>query len=937
MNDRSTHPEQEPLPFRPHRTKFFRVTDVSKGATEHLPAGKTNGLHQHIEQPGASLAQSEQKKFTSGLYVLASPLNSVEVQKENLPAAHGRVWKPGTLGFGNNEDTGETDGEIAVTMPMMILTAATSRQEPQATSMKSQVSGAAGNAGLVGVGNIAGSILKYGGNFLIQYGLGAGLYGVYTLSLSVVNLVSAIFSLGLDDAMMRYGAIYRGKQQPRLLQGLILFCTLIAGIVGILGALLLLFFTPSIVAFWTALRPGQAVSNRETLKQMTPLLQMLVPLIPLLVMQVIWYGGLRGFKAFKWRVLTTSILQPALQIGLSLIVLVVFRNLVGFALVMLLSTAFGTAMNLFFLFKEYTRVATAEREQYEFREWFTFSTLNFLTTIIDTVLDSIDTLLLAFYGIPKVGLGQYGAALKLGPFIAMPLLSLNTVFAPMIAELHSKGELEALESMFKVVTKWTITFSLPIFLIVSLFSPYLMALSGASFIGAWPLVIGLSVGNMLGAATGAVGAMLLMTGHNKLSFLNSLTAIIVNVILGIILTPRFGAMGTAISTGLALCVLNIMRLLQVRIILKMQPYRWDSLKPVGAGLISSALTGGLLLLFNASHIRASIVLGHAILSAQLGLIPVFVASYIGLIILFGIDPEDEIVLKALRKKFRRGKNKKNRIKRSIINMRSVIFGIDGLTFSVLHPLIERGKLPNFQKLALEGCEAILESKYPPLTPPAWTSLSTGVKPARHGIYDFWSYEGKHVRGSTRQVHVLTRRRGEKAIWNILSEYGKQVLVINVPATYPPETVNGIMVSGYMTPSISTEFTYPTSFKEEIFRVAPNYQIDLEVHAYERLKQSGKVGPIVDAILRMTEQRIKLIMHMLKEKPWDFCYLAFIGADRLQHPLWEEVISLDPRTNEYYQMIDDALGQVLELLGPDDSPLRCLRSWLSRTQHLLRYQ
>jgi len=60
------------------------------------------------------------------------------------------------------------------------------------------------------------------------------------------------------------------------------------------------------------------------------------------------------------------------------------------------------------------------------------------------------------------------------------------------------------------------------------------------------------------------------------------------------------------------------------------------------------------------------------------------------------------------------------------------------------------------------------------------------------------------------------------------------------------------------------------------------------------------------------------MHMLKEKPWDFCYLAFIGADRLQHPLWEEVISLNPRTNEYYQMLDHALGMVLEQLGPDDA-------------------
>jgi predicted AlkP superfamily phosphohydrolase/phosphomutase len=250
-------------------------------------------------------------------------------------------------------------------------------------------------------------------------------------------------------------------------------------------------------------------------------------------------------------------------------------------------------------------------------------------------------------------------------------------------------------------------------------------------------------------------------------------------------------------------------------------------------------------------------------------------------------------------------------------VRTVIFGVDGLTFRVLHPLIERGELPNFQKLSREGCEAVLASKYPPLTPPAWTSLSTGLKPARHGVFDFWTYDEQPETGKARKASVLTRRRGGKAIWNILSEYGKQVLVINVPATYPPEPVNGIMVSGYMTPGTGVDFTYPSSFKEELFRVAPHYQIDLETNAYERLKTIGKVAPLSDAILRMTEERVRLITYMLKEKPWDFCYLAFIGADRLQHPLWEEVSALHPGTNAYFKMIDDALGQVLALLDADD--------------------
>jgi predicted AlkP superfamily phosphohydrolase/phosphomutase len=249
-------------------------------------------------------------------------------------------------------------------------------------------------------------------------------------------------------------------------------------------------------------------------------------------------------------------------------------------------------------------------------------------------------------------------------------------------------------------------------------------------------------------------------------------------------------------------------------------------------------------------------------------------------------------------------------------MRAVIFGVDGLTFRIIGPLIERGELPNFKKLRDEGCEAILESKYPPLTPPAWTSLSTGLKPARHGVYDYWVYADEAKRGVTRGVHVQTQRRAEKAIWNILSEYGKQVLVINVPATYPPETVNGIMVSGYLTPSTDLEFTYPPEFKEELFQVAPHYQL-VPGAEYESLRLKLQVGPMVDVLMRMTEQRTKLIMHMLKEKPWDFCYLAYVCSDRLQHQLWEEAIALDPRTNAYYKLLDDALGQILAMLGPDD--------------------
>lgn len=632
----------------------YALPKISPKAVEHPQPVRL----MMVKQPGGALLNTGK----SALQDMTLP-DMVEPVPGNAPVFYlekAQLQKDGPLVTIDDDP----EFEKRRTLPMMVLQGIS--QGKKQAEMKSEVSGAAGAAGMVGIGNIIGSILKYGSTFIIQYSLGPGLYGLYTLSFSLITLVSSIFSLGLDNAMIRYVAIYRGKKQANSLQGLMVFCTMVVGIAGLIGALLMLFFTPSLVAFWGTLRPEHVVNTKATLAEMTPMLQLMAPMIPLLGMQVVWFGGLRGFKAFKWRVLATSILQPIVQIFLLIIMARFFRNVTGVALVMLLSTLFSTLLYLYFLFYEFSRIASAEPEQYELREWLVFSTLNFLTNIITTVLDSIDTLLLAFYGISKIDIGQYGAAIKFGPIITMPLLSLNIIFAPIIAELYSKGERQKLEEMFKIVTKWAITFSLPLFLIASLFSAYLLGLSGAGYISAWPLVIAFSLGNMLGAATGSVGSMLLMTGHNKLSFINSLVAVGVNVVLGILLTPRYGAMGTALSTGLAVCVLNIMRLIQVGVVLKMQPYRWDTLKPLGAGLLSSAITGTLLYLLSHAPIHDSFILGHAVISLELGLLPVFIAIYVGVLILLKLDPADEIVLNALRKKLRKfgiGKKKKSKNKK----------------------------------------------------------------------------------------------------------------------------------------------------------------------------------------------------------------------------------------------------------------------------------
>ncbi|MCD6448683.1 MAG: alkaline phosphatase family protein, partial [Thermoplasmata archaeon] len=129
-------------------------------------------------------------------------------------------------------------------------------------------------------------------------------------------------------------------------------------------------------------------------------------------------------------------------------------------------------------------------------------------------------------------------------------------------------------------------------------------------------------------------------------------------------------------------------------------------------------------------------------------------------------------------------------------MRSIIIGIDGAEPTLIQKWID--ELPNLQKFR---CFGKLESTLPPSSAPAWTSIVTGVEPAKHGIFDFFYFDGKSIK-------VISRHsRRMPAIWNLLSDIGKKSIVINVPVTYPPERINGIIVSGLLTPP-GEKFFYP---------------------------------------------------------------------------------------------------------------------------------
>lgn len=244
--------------------------------------------------------------------------------------------------------------------------------------------------------------------------------------------------------------------------------------------------------------------------------------------------------------------------------------------------------------------------------------------------------------------------------------------------------------------------------------------------------------------------------------------------------------------------------------------------------------------------------------------------------------------------------------------RVLIIGLDGATFDVMNPLIEAGRMPNFQRFINRGVAGTLLSTRPPITPAAWTTFMTGKGPGRHGILDFEKYDAfKHelTFNSTYEIR-------EKTLWELLSEKGLRVGAINVPMTYPPKPINGFSISGFETPSIDAEFTYPPELKDEIFKEIPNYNYRTN---WKRKTLGGQavLKENLDYICNSFDQGWKLTHYCGEKFGWDVLMVVFKLVDNLQHKAWKY---LDPKTAhkyprraemaaECFRRLDDVLGQL----------------------------
>lgn len=226
--------------------------------------------------------------------------------------------------------------------------------------------------------------------------------------------------------------------------------------------------------------------------------------------------------------------------------------------------------------------------------------------------------------------------------------------------------------------------------------------------------------------------------------------------------------------------------------------------------------------------------------------------------------------------------------------RVLLIGLDGVGWNWLDPLLEQDKLPNIAKLLNRGIRAELQSSVIPQSGPAWTCFMTGKNPGHFGYLTFRqqkpdSYEFRLVDSTT---------RNDRAVWNILNEASdKRVVVIGCPLTYPPEKVDGVLISGWLSDSASGRaYTYPGSLTKVLQEIG-----------YRTTNFSSPVS-----VNEVIQQRFEVASVLMKRVGWDFFMIYSEFTDNLQHRFWKEKQTLD----EHLILTDKLIGRLLDGLGSD---------------------
>ena len=433
------------------------------------------------------------------------------------------------------------------------------------------------NAGMDVFGQAFNVVFAFAASVVVTRTIGPELFGKYSLANSIFQLLGILAVFGMSGGVVKLTSKYMALGDRGRVKG-----------TAVSGIFITTAFSLAIVALSLVAAPAVSRKFYAHMGNLDLVLKVYVIGLPFYALMTILNGYTQGLKTLKPGVIVQMIIRPVARLALILALFLVGLRL--FAVVLGSVGAFICAAIAAYIF-------AVRASPFDFRktetvgvgsELFFYSLPLVLANFMNIVISRSNIMISGHYLDSKT-VGIVSAALVLAPFVSMSLLSFSKIFAPIISELWEKGDRLGLMAQFKVVSKWIFTLSLPVFCLYVLFAPGLLNIFGSEFTrGAVALKI-LAIGQIVNAIVGPIGFILTMTGRQKLNLINSILLAGSNIVLNIVLIPRYGITGVALATTLSLAGLNLLRVIEVKVLYGFTPFRHDLYKPLAAGVLASAI------------------------------------------------------------------------------------------------------------------------------------------------------------------------------------------------------------------------------------------------------------------------------------------------------------------------------------------------------------
>lgn len=440
-----------------------------------------------------------------------------------------------------------------------------------AQQFRSQVGHISRQSGVFFAGTIFTAGFGYIFKVYLAHMLGAEALGLYALGITLIGFIGIFNSLGLPQSAVRFVAAYqasgRFKELHALLWrggGLLLAANVI------LSGVFLVFSRFVAVRFYHA-------------PQLTPYLPFFALLMLFGVLTTFYGKVLAGYRDLKLRTLIVNFLASPLNMLLAFFLISSGMGLRGYLIAQILTAAIVLVM-LLAAVRHFTPKAAryfGQAGSIPGKEVWSFSAAMMGVVFLEFLMSQVDKIALGFYrGAREVGV--YSVAGALVVYIPLALSSMNQIFAPIISDLHTRGEHAMLGRLFQSLTKWVVGLTLPLALVIMIFARPLMHIFGRDFEAGWPILIIGAIGQLVNCGVGSVGYLLLMSGNEKRLLKVEIIMVTVMVICSAALIPVWGIIGAAAAAAITNVGMNVLNLMVVRRALGILPYNrsyWGLLLP----------------------------------------------------------------------------------------------------------------------------------------------------------------------------------------------------------------------------------------------------------------------------------------------------------------------------------------------------------------------